>query len=275
MAPSSAEALDELLDVAQAAASAAADLLAAGFGKLHGGIATKSSPTDMVSEMDRAAETSVGRILAERRPDDAVLGEEGTSRAGTTGVQWIVDPLDGTTNYLYGVPAYGVSVAAAVEGRTVVGVVLDPAHGETWSAVRGRGARCDGTPIRAGGPDRPARPLQEALIATGFSYLPEQRVHQARVLTGVLGSVRDIRRFGAAAVDLCWVAAGRFDGYYESGLHPWDLAAGALIAEEAGAMVCDLAGGAATAGPMVIAAAAPLVDDLRRLVAAAVRQAGA
>lgn len=273
MASLSAATLDELLDVALAAASGAAELLAAGFRNVHGGIGTKSSSTDMVSEMDRAAESSVGRVLAERRPDDAVIGEEGTSRPGTTGVQWIVDPLDGTTNYLFGVPAYGVSVAAAIDGRTVVGVVVDPAHGEVWSAVRGRGARCDGTPIRAAG-DRPDRPLQEALIATGFSYLPEQRTHQARVLTGVLGSVRDIRRFGAAAVDLCWVAAGRFDGYYESGLHAWDLAAGALIAEEAGVTVCNLAGGPATAGPMVIAAAPPLVDDLRRLVADAVRQAG-
>jgi fructose-1,6-bisphosphatase/inositol monophosphatase family enzyme len=272
MPPPSDALLDELLDVALAAASGAAELLAAGFGRAQAGVGTKSSPTDMVTEMDRAAERHIGEVLARRRPSDGVLGEEGTSLAGTTGVEWIVDPLDGTTNYLFGVPAYAVSVAASVDGRTVVGVVTDPSRRETWSAAAGRGARIDGRPIRL---IPSARPLGEALVATGFSYRPQQRGHQAQVLTRVLPSVRDIRRFGAAAVDLCWVAAGRFDGYFESGLHPWDLAAGALIATEAGAEVTDLAGGPPVAGPMVVAAAPGLADGLRTLVADAVRQAGA
>jgi len=263
--------LDELMDVALEAASGASELLTDCFGRAHHDVGTKSSPTDMVTEMDRSAEAHIGRVLTERRPQDAVLGEEGTARSGTTGVQWVVDPLDGTTNYLFGVPAYGVSVAAEIDGETVVGVVVDPSRRETWAAVRGRGARRGETPLLLG---RPSRPLREALIATGFSYRPEQRARQATVLAGVLPSIRDIRRFGAASLDLCWVAGGRFDGFFESGLQRWDTAAGALIAAEAGAEVSDLAGDPPSPGAMVIAAAPDLIEDLRNLLADAVRRAG-
>jgi myo-inositol-1(or 4)-monophosphatase len=272
MDPPPDELLDQLLDVALVAASGAAELLAAGFGQPQQEVGTKSSPTDMVTEMDRSAEVHIGRVLTERRPQDAQLGEEGTSRPGTTGVRWVVDPLDGTTNYLFGVPAYGVSVAAEIDGETVVGVVVDPSRRETWTAALGRGARRGETPLQL---TRPSRPLREALVATGFSYRPEQRARQATVLAHVLPAVRDIRRFGAAALDLCWVAGGRFDGFFESGLQRWDLAAGGLIAAEAGAEVSDLAGGSPAPGPMVIAAPPDLIGDLRSLLAEGVRRAGA
>ena len=254
--------LDALLDAASAAAAGAAAILRDGFGRARTDISTKSSPTDMVSEMDRAAEAQVARVLSERRPGDALLGEEGTVRPGTTGVRWIVDPLDGTTNYLFGLPVYAVSVAAERDGEVLVGVVVDLSRDETWAAVAGRGSTCNGRPVRL----RPAgRPLPSALVATGFSYLPERRAAQAALLTTVLPAVRDIRRLGAAALDLCWVAGGRYDAFYEWGLAPWDRAAGALIAAEAGAEVADLPGGT------LMAAAPGLLAAFRALL----RQAGA
>lgn len=237
--------LDELLATARAAANGAADLLVAGFGQHRSQVGTKSSPTDMVTEMDRAAEAHIAQVLASRRPRDAMVGEEGTTRAGDSGVSWIVDPLDGTTNYLFGVPAYSVSVAAEFEGEAVVGVVVDPSRQETWSAMRGEGSLCNREPVRLARPGgQTGEPdLSTALIATGFSYLAGRRAQQAALLVDVLPKVRDIRRFGSAAIDLCWVAAGRFDGYYEWGMNPWDVAAGRLIAEEAGAETADLADG--------------------------------
>jgi myo-inositol-1(or 4)-monophosphatase len=224
-----------------------------------------SARTDMVSEVDREAEARITGILAERRPDDGLLGEEGAFVAGTSGVRWLVDPLDGTTNYLFGVPSYCVSIGAELDGVGVVGVVVDPSRSETWSATKGHGAHLNGRPIARRG-DSP--PLGEALIATGFSYLPERRAWQARRLAGVLPAVRDIRRFGSAALDLCWVAGGRLDAYYEEGTHIWDYAAGALIATEAGAVVGGFDGGPpSTAG--VLAAARPLAGPLRELLAGA------
>lgn len=255
--------LDTLTDVAHEAASAAAAVLADRFGHTTADVGTKSSPTDMVSDADRAAETSVGEIITARRPDDAMLGEEGTSRPGTTGVRWVVDPLDGTTNYLYGVPAFGVSVAAEIAGRTVVGVVADPARGETWAATRGRGATLNDRPLQLA-PDTDG--LQRALVATGFSYLRERRATQAALLATILPAVRDIRRFGAAAIDLCWVAGGRVSAFYEWGLAPWDHAAGALIATESGAEAATLPD-----GTMLCAAPglfAPLRDLLERAASA-------
>jgi fructose-1,6-bisphosphatase/inositol monophosphatase family enzyme len=254
--------LDELLATARAAASGAADLLVAEFGQRRSQVGTKSSPTDMVSEMDRAAEAHIARVLASRRPRDGMVGEEGTTRRGDSGVSWIVDPLDGTTNYLFGVPAYSVSVAAEFEGEVVVGVVVDPSRQETWSAMRGEGSSCNREPLRLshagrqiGKPD-----LSTALIATGFSYLADRRVQQAALLVDVLPKVRDIRRFGSAALDLCWVAAGRFDGYYEWGVSPWDVAAGKLIAREAGAETADLADGT------VVVTAPGLLESLLNLL---------
>jgi len=243
--------LDDLLAAALAAAHGAGRILERGFGHTRADLVTKSSPTDMVSEMDREAEANIDRTLAERRPDDALVGEEGTSRPGTSGIRWIIDPLDGTTNYLFGVPFYAVSVAAEGVNGMLVGVVVDPSRQETFTAVAGRGATCNGRALRV---TAERRSLADSLVATGFSYLPERRAAQARVLNTLLPAVRDIRRFGAAALDLCWVAAGRVDAFYERGLQPWDRAAGVLIATESGAEMGDLPDGTlVTAAPGLLA----------------------
>ncbi len=225
--------LDELAAVASAAAQGAAAILGAGRRPEGRQVATKSSATDMVTEVDRAAEADIASTILSVRPDDGLLGEEGTSRPGSSGVRWVVDPLDGTTNYLYGFPSYGVSVAAEIDGRVEVGVVIDVAQGETFSAVRGRGAHRDGLPLTCSGVDS----LAMSLVGTGFSYHAAHRAQQAEVLVQVLPRVRDIRRAGAAAIDLCWVACGRLDAFYEEGLQPWDGAAGGLVALEAGAVL--------------------------------------
>jgi myo-inositol-1(or 4)-monophosphatase len=247
------EELDELASVALEAAGAGAALLVAAVSAGTGGIETKISATDMVSDADRDSEAAVSAVLARRRPRDAVLGEEGTSRAGSTGVRWVVDPLDGTTNFLFGIPQYCVSIAAEVEGETAVGVVIDPCREETWEAIRGRGARRNGVPcqVAAG-----RSTLATALVATGFGYRPERRRWQGAVAAKVLPAVRDLRRFGSAALDLCWTGAGRYDAYYEWGLNPWDLAAGSLIAAEAGAAVGILP------GRLIVAAVPDLFDPL-------------
>lgn len=223
----------ELLDVAWRAARAAGDLLMAGREQALT-VSTKSTLTDVVTQMDTEAEALVvGTILA-ARPDDGLLGEEGADRAGTSGVRWIVDPLDGTVNYLYGLPSWAVSIAAEVDGVVEVGVVDVPRFAETFVAVRGQGA----VRVHAGRVERttPGAPedLSLALVATGFGYAQDRRAAQARALSAVLPTVRDIRRQGAAAVDLCWAAAGRVDCYYERGLNPWDFAAGVLVATESG-----------------------------------------
>ncbi|MEP6870740.1 MAG: inositol monophosphatase family protein [Anaerolineaceae bacterium] len=193
-------------------------------------IDTKSSPTDMVTEVDRAAEALiVGRILT-ARPNDGLLGEEGASRAGSSGVRWVIDPLDGTTSYVYGYPAYSVSIAAELRGETVAGVVYDAAHGLLYSAARGRGAFCDERPITVSGEAR----VGHALCGTGFGYDPARRAKQGAMVAQVLPRIRDIRRGGSAALDLCWVASGRLDAYFEQGLNAWDMAAGVLIVQEAG-----------------------------------------
>ena len=232
--------LDELLAAALAAADGAAELLAAGFGRARTLVDTKSSPTDMVTEMDRGAEARIADSLARLRPDDALLGEEGTVRPGSSGVRWIVDPLDGTTNYLYGLPAYSISVAAELGDRIVVGAVVDPCRGETWTARLGLGAERNGHRLQLAPSERR---LAESLVATGFSYLSARRAAQALVLTQVLPAVRDVRRIGSAALDLCWVGGGRVDAYYEWGLQPWDRAAGTLVATEAGAEQAELVDG--------------------------------
>ena len=266
--PDSATTIDEeaLLQLALAAAAEAAAVLVDGLGRVRTSVATKSSSTDMVTEMDREAELLIERRISSERPDDAVLGEEGTARTGTSGVQWVVDPLDGTTNYLYGHAGFAVSIAARVDGRVVAGVVHDPLHGEVFSARAGHGAFRNGERIAVSG----AGELAHALVATGFSYEPDRRERQARVLTTVLPAVRDIRRMGAAAVDLCSVACGRVDAFYERGLQPWDHAAGALVAAEAGALVGDLQGGPAS-GEFCLAAGPELFEPLATLL----RSAGA
>jgi myo-inositol-1(or 4)-monophosphatase len=224
--------------LAERAARAAGDILLERFRAPARGVERKSSRTDLVSDADRDAEAALERMLLSERPEDGLLGEEGSGRASTSGRRWVVDPLDGTTNFLYGLPAWCVSVAVEDEEGALAGAVLDPVAGELFSAARGGGATLGGRPIEASAADA----LDTALVATGFGYDAERRRAQARVLTRVLPRVRDIRRAGAAALDLCWVACGRVDAYYERGLQPWDWAAGALIAREAGAGVRSLDG---------------------------------
>ncbi|WP_374727530.1 inositol monophosphatase family protein [Haloactinomyces albus] len=197
----------------------------------QGPVETKSTETDVVTTGDRAAERLIRDRLATLRPGVPVLGEEEGGEAATDGLRWVVDPIDGTVNYLYGFPWYGVSIAAQVDGESVAGAVVEPASGRVWSAARGHGAELDGRPLRISGADR----VEMALIGTGFSYSVERRRTQAAAVARLLGEIRDIRRSGAASLDLCAVAAGWLDGYYEHGLQRWDWAAGALIATEAGA----------------------------------------
>jgi myo-inositol-1(or 4)-monophosphatase len=211
----------------------------------------------MVSDADRAAEEAISRILRAERPDDGLLGEEGLQASGSSGRRWVVDPLDGTTNYLYRYRAWCVSVALEDADGAVVGVVHDALNGETFRAVRGGGAELNGAPIRV----RDVGELGRALVATGFGYEPEVRRGQAEVLLRLLPHVRDVRRAGAAALDLCHVAAGRLDGYYERGINHWDWAAGALMVREAGGVVVPLTGGR----PGLAAAGPGLVEELAEL----------
>ena len=231
--------LDELTGVALRVAAGAAEVLSRYSVAALTEVGTKSSPTDMVSEADRASEAFIVSELRRVRPDDSLLGEEGASHEGTSGVCWVADPLDGTTNFLFGIPAYAVSLAAQCDGESVVGVVVDPARNETWSATTGRGAWCNSTPchVADGRSD-----LATALVATGFGYQRERRAEQARLLPVLLPAVRDIRRVGSAALDLCWVAGGRYDAYYEAHLNNWDWAAGRVICQEAGAVLTMLPG---------------------------------
>lgn len=223
--------------------------------------ATKSTPTDVVTESDTAAEALIRDRLLAARPDDGILGEEDGRTAGSSGVDWVVDPIDGTVNYLYGLPHYAVSIAARVDGVVVAGVVHNPASGETWTATAGGGAYLDGRAISVTGCDQ----LGMAMVGTGFGYDAQRRARQAAVLLELVPVVRDIRRAGAASLDLCAVAAGRLDAYYERGLQPWDVAAGALIAEQAGATVTGLHG-AAPGEDLVLASAPGVVDELRALL---------
>ncbi|MCM0640422.1 inositol monophosphatase family protein [Cellulomonas wangsupingiae] len=265
-APASPHALvAELLAVAEQVARAAGRLVQEGRPDVVGVAATKSSAVDVVTAMDLASEDLVRRTLARLRPDDAILGEEGGHVTGTSGVTWVVDPIDGTVNYLYGLPAYAVSVAAVVGEPTpatwtvLAGCVHAPAAGETWTAGRGTGAYLDGRRLAVA----PAPPLDRCLLGTGFGYVAERRRAQARVLAALLPQVRDVRRIGAAAIDLCQVATGRLDLYYERGLQPWDLAAAALVVAEAGGAVSGLRGRAA--GPDMTVAGAP--ERVAQLVA--------
>jgi myo-inositol-1(or 4)-monophosphatase len=230
---------------------------------------TKTSPTDVVTAADQAAEHLLRDLLLAERPDDAVLGEEGgadgRTDGGGSGLTWVVDPIDGTVNYLYGIPVYAVSVAVA-EGAVgvpgawspVAGCVHNPATGETWTAARGLGAHVDGQPLPTEGPP-PA--LDAALVYTGFGYTSRRRRAQARVVADLLPRVRDVRRIGVSSLDLCSVAAGRADAYYERGLNPWDFAAAWLVATECGVGVRG-PGGGPPSGELLVAARPPLVDVL-------------
>jgi myo-inositol-1(or 4)-monophosphatase len=250
-----------LLALAEQAARRAGRLLLERFGQPATGVDRKSSATDMVSDADREAEQAIRDLLRRERPADAVLGEERGATRGDGGLLWVVDPLDGTTNYLYRHPIWSVSIACEDDRGARVGVVHHPSIGETFTAVRGGGALLDGAPIGASD----ATDLSRSLIGTGFGYRAEVRAEQARALAEILPCVRDVRRGGSAAIDLCWVACGRLDGFYELGVQRWDTAAGVLIAREAGAVVTPLQPvGVAEAG--VLAAAPGVHDALTSLV---------
>ncbi|WP_320782427.1 inositol monophosphatase family protein [Streptomyces sp. CRN 30] len=262
----------ELLEIAREAARRAGELLRDGRPADLAVAATKSSPIDVVTEMDIAAEKLITQLIADRRPDDGFLGEEGASSEGTSGVRWVIDPLDGTVNYLYGLPTWSVSIAAEQDGETVVGVVAAPMRGETFHAVRGGGAFATGPTGPTGSWEgerrlscRTAPPLDQALVSTGFNYVAEVRTHQADVARQLIPRLRDIRRGGSAAVDLCDLAAGRLDGYYERGLHPWDRAAGDLIAREAGALTGGRPGERPT-DDLTVAAVPGVFEPLQRLL---------
>jgi myo-inositol-1(or 4)-monophosphatase len=254
----------ELLELAVALAADAAALLVEGLQRARTTIETKTTGTDMVTEIDRASERLLVDGILAARPDDGILGEEGTDHAGTSGVRWVLDPLDGTTNYLYGHPGFAVSIGVELDGQSVAGVVHDPLHDEVFTAMLGGGAHRNGSAIRVS----EETVLGHALVATGFSYEPARRTLQAQVLEQVIPHFRDIRRMGAASVDLCSVACGRVDAYYERGLQPWDHAAGALIAREAGATVGHLDGGEESYD-FILAAPSPLWAPLRDLLAGA------
>jgi len=256
---------DELLELAVRTARQAGRLIQSGAARGVEVTATKSSDVDVVTESDRSAERLIRRSLLAARPDDAVLGEEAqgsqSDAAGTSGVRWIVDPIDGTVNFLYGIPQYAVSIAAELEGEVVAGVVLNAATGAEYTATLGGPARRDGVPIRV----RATVPLHERLIGTGFSYEARQREIQAATLLRLLPRIRDIRRFGSCALDLCAVAQGSLDGYLEEGVNLWDHAAGGLVAQAAGARVETDRG----VGGRLIVIAAPEggFDEFRRAVA--------
>jgi myo-inositol-1(or 4)-monophosphatase len=257
----------ELAELARSVAAEAAELLASQHGRTEV-VQTKSSPTDVVTEMDAASEDLIrSRILA-ARPGDAVLGEERGETGDGAVVRWIVDPLDGTVNYLYGLPSWAVSIAAEVSGVVVAGVVSAPLLGSLYTAHLGGGAWQESAwfsgqrqlTCNAG------VNLADALVATGFGYAASRRAVQGRVVAGLLPLVRDIRRAGAAAVDLCCVASGQLDAFYELGLHEWDLAAGKLIATEAGALVGGMHGSQAGEA-MAIAADPALFAELHDALA--------
>jgi myo-inositol-1(or 4)-monophosphatase len=241
-------------------AGALALSMRAGIGVLD----TKSSPTDVVTAADRAVEALLVSALAAARPADGLLGEEGAGVTGTSGVRWVIDPIDGTVNYLYGIPQWAVSLGVETADGTQVGVVFDPSKGELWQAVRGGGAVLDGAPLSCSS----VSSLDAALVGTGFGYDARRRAVQARALPVLLPLVRDLRRLGAGSLDLCSVAAGRLDGYFEQGLSPWDLSAGGLVASEAGAVVGGLRGRAAgydlvvAAGPALFGPLVALLESL-------------
>lgn len=222
---------------------------------------TKSSTTDLVTDADLWSENRIAELLHAARPDDAIQCEEGTTVTGTTGVRWVVDPIDGTTNFVYGHPGFSVSIGAELDGEPAVGVIVDPLLGDEFAAALGHGATRNGTPITVSS----TTVLSEALIATGFGYQPDRRRRQAEGLVDILPRVRDIRRMGGAALDLASVACGRVDAFFERGLAPWDIAAGVVIVSEAGGRVCDLSGGSPTED-LVVAAPEGILAELLSLL---------
>ncbi len=253
-AESSADELADLRRLCAELARGAGDIALAGRDQRIGAAdlpgTTKSSTTDIATEFDRAAEAYVVERIRTLRPDDAIIGEEGTADPGTSGYAWFIDPIDGTTNYVYDQPAWSNSVAVQRDGEMVAGAVFVPPLGEMFTAAAGQGATLDDRPIGVS----TETDLSLALIGTGFGYQPEQRTRQAERLARLIAQVRDVRRLGSAAVDLCMVACGRLDVYYELQLNSWDAAAGELIAREAGAITSDFSGGPARFDELLVAA---------------------
>jgi len=248
----------ELERIASAAARAAAALIAGADGRPDL-VARKSSPTDVVTQTDLQAEALVRRLVREETPAAGVLGEEGGTTAPGARLQWVIDPLDGTVNFLYGVPIFAVSIAAAVDGDVVAGAVIDVLRDELFSAHLGGGARRNGELISVSS----CASLPDALVATGFSYRAEQRALQGEVAHRLLSRARDLRCFGSAALELCWVACARVDGYFQRDTEIWDRAAGSLIADEAGARI---ALPCRENDDLVIAAAPDVFDELWAVV---------
>jgi myo-inositol-1(or 4)-monophosphatase len=253
----------ELLALAESVAREAGAGLLAAFASLGGlEVLSKSTPTDLVSDADVATEQLIRERLLAARPGDAILGEEGGEGEGTSGMRWVVDPLDGTVNFLFGIPAWAVSIACEDDAGALAGVVYDPVRDELWAARRDGPATLDGRAVHGSGRGE----LASALVATGFGYDAGVRAAQAATVARLLPHVRDIRRFGAAALDLAWCAAGRFDAYYERGINHWDIAAGGLICSRAGLSVRPLAATPPT-GRGILVAPPEIADALAALVA--------
>jgi myo-inositol-1(or 4)-monophosphatase len=249
---------EELEQVASDAARAATEIVTAAYGRPRP-VGQKSSPTDVVTQTDLRAEERVRRVLLAATPGAGILGEEGGTTAPGLRLQWVIDPLDGTINFLYGVPLFAVSIAAAIDGEVVAGAVADVLRGELFSAHRGGGARCNGEPIGISS----CESLPQALVTTGFSYRAELRDIQGEVAHRLLSRARDLRCFGSTALELCWVACARVDAYFQRDTEIWDRAAGALIAAEAGAQIempCP------ENEDLVIAAAPAIFEELRAVV---------
>jgi myo-inositol-1(or 4)-monophosphatase len=238
------DAPQRLLEVAVALCEEAGALLLERFqGDRRRGITSKSTPTDLVSEADLASERAIATRLAQLRPQDGLLGEEGEDQVGASGMRWVVDPLDGTVNFLFGIPQWCVSVAVQDHsGASVAGAVFDPCRAEMWTAHAGGLPKLNGMPIEGSS----TKDLATAMIATGLAYDANVRAAQGEVLARLIPKVRDIRRFGSAALDLTWTAAGRYDAYFERSTKVWDVAAGVLICERAGLIVTELP----VAGPL-------------------------
>ena len=251
-----------LREIAEAVAREAGRQLREAFAGPRVNVTAKSSPTDLVSEADHAAERLIRERLASARPGDGFLGEEGGDEQGTTGVRWIVDPLDGTINFLFGSPQWSVSIACEDADGTIAGVVYDPMRDELWSAARHGPAPLDGRPVRASTRDD----LSTAMVATGFGYDAQVRRYQGEVAARLLPQVRDIRRLGSAALDLSWTAAGRYDAFYERGLNSWDRAAGELLCRRAGLAIRELPPAPPAAAGVLVAPRA-IADALEALVA--------
>jgi myo-inositol-1(or 4)-monophosphatase len=254
--------LEADLALAEAVAREAGALLRERFVSAdRGRVTSKSTPTDLVSESDLAAEALIRERLAAQRPDDALMGEEGDDVAGTSGRRWVVDPLDGTVNYLFGIPQWCVSVAVEDAQQTLAGVVYDPMRDECWTASADGPPRLDGAEVAASG----RADLETALVATGFGYDTAVREVQAQIAARVIPRVRDLRRLGSAALDLAWTAGGRYDAYFERGVKHWDVAAGALLCRCAGLSVVRLEPLPPSDGGILIAPPA-WIDELYALV---------